>query len=307
MDSVVFRDWQCVRLATQYLEVLVTRSVGPRVVSFAFPGRPNVLGVVPDAVIGSSPSEYHLRGGHRLWCAPESSDTTYHPDDVPVEVIPMGAGASFTQPVEKRTGVQKRLTVVIDRDQPRLTVQHEIRNLSSEPIVLAPWAITMFGHGGVALLPIASVAESPVLPNQHLALWPYTRLFDSRLGIGHELLLVRGRPGSRLKVGFANTTGWLAYWQPGTVFVKRAEYLSGGPYPDFGSSSECFVGDHFLELETLGTLSCLQGGETVTHTEKWELHETFAPMPLGEEEALQLLSSVGLELKGMGANAFPRA
>ena len=45
-----------------------------------------------------------------------------------------------------------------------------------------------------------------------------------------------------------------------------------GDYPDCGCSFETFTNADFLELETLGPLTRLHPGETVTHTERWAAH-----------------------------------
>ncbi len=47
-------------------------------------------------------------------------------------------------------------------------------------------------------------------------------------------------------------------------------------YPDFGCSFETFTNAEILELETLGPLTRLRPGETVTHTEHWNLHRGVA-------------------------------
>jgi hypothetical protein len=75
----------------------------------------------------------------------------------------------------------------------------------------------------------------------------------------------------KLKIGWANPVGWLAYWIDGTLFVKQAGYLPLSEYPDFGSSSECYCDPHFLELETLGPVTSLAPGQSVSHEERWLL------------------------------------
>jgi hypothetical protein len=86
-----------------------------------------------------------------------------------------------------------------------------------------------------------------------------------------------------LKIGFPNPRGWLAYWWSGTLFVKRAAYDIKSEYYDFGSSSECYCSDGFLELETLGPKTTLKPGEATVHLETWELYTDVEwPDNLGE-------------------------
>jgi len=75
-----------------------------------------------------------------------------------------------------------------------------------------------------------------------------------------------------LKIGFPNPRGWLAYWLSGTLFVKRAGFDPQSDYYDFGSSSECYCKDAFLELETLGPKTTLNPGGSTQHLETWELY-----------------------------------
>jgi hypothetical protein len=58
--------------------------------------------------------------------------------------------------------------------------------------------------GGLALLPQKTepIDGDGVMPNRHLALWPYTHWHDPRLRLGDELVLIEGRPESSVfKVG----------------------------------------------------------------------------------------------------------
>jgi hypothetical protein len=61
-----------------------------------------------------------------------------------------------------------------------------------------------------------------LLPNRHLALWPYTRWRDDRLHLDDDLILVQGRAQlPPLKIGCFNRHGWIAYLRAGVLFVKR--------------------------------------------------------------------------------------
>jgi hypothetical protein len=46
-----------------------------------------------------------------------------------------------------------------------------------------------------------------------------------------------------------------------------------------GCNAEIYVNDQFLELETLAPLQTIEPGETITHTEKWEL---YSNVPQGQ-------------------------
>jgi len=96
------------------------------------------------------------------------------------------------------------------------------------------------------------------------------------------------------KIGFPNPRGWLAYWLDGTLFVKRADFNPQASYYDFGSSSECYCNDRFLELETLTPISTLAPGASVMHTETWELYNEV-DFPKDEDTAQGIVEKLGLE------------
>jgi hypothetical protein len=80
----------------------------------------------------------------------------------------------------------------------------------------------------------------------------------------------------------------------GTLFVKRAKYETQSPYFDFGSSSECYCNDKFIELETLAPISTLQPGASAEHIETWELYGNV-DCPRDEEDAQLLVKNLKLE------------
>ena len=71
-------------LATPRLELVLTTSVGPRVRSFK--SRAASAGNLFHEFPADAPRFHglHLRGGHRLWHAPEDIVRSYQPDDEPL-------------------------------------------------------------------------------------------------------------------------------------------------------------------------------------------------------------------------------
>jgi hypothetical protein len=161
------------------------------------------------------------------------------------------------------------------------------------PVTTAPWAITQFRTGGVAILP-QSCKETGVLPNRSLALWPYTNMSEPNVIWGRHYILVRANMGAPFKVGFPNPRGWLAYWFNRTLFVKSARFDVQSAYYDFGSSSECYCNDQFLELETLSPIITIDPGSTAAHVETWELYGGI-DLPHDEKDVQSLVEKLGLE------------
>jgi hypothetical protein len=276
MRTIKFSGQDCVELSNNSLSILVTQSVGPRLISLKFRDGENIFAELPDAILDCPGiGDFHLYGGHRLWHAPEEPRRTYLPDDDPVDIQPIENGLILKSELEKETGIQKEIKILLDQDQKTIQVEHDLTNFGIWPVTLAPWAITQVRPGGRAILPqnIELWDQNPTLPNRNLVLWPYTDINSPYIEWGNEAVLIRAEMSEgHLKIGFPNPRGWMAYWLSGTLFVKRAAYYKNAEYYDFGSSSECYCCPEFLEVETLGPKTMLNPGDSVHHHETWELY-----------------------------------
>jgi len=294
MDTIKHLEFDCVPLENQTINILVTQSVGPRIISLRFKNGDNLLAELPDFVTERPDGKpFHFYGGHRLWHAPENMPRTYVPDDAPVEVIPTKNSLSVLQQVENETGIEKSLRISLVGDKPQVIIRHMLTNRGQWSVECAPWAITQVRTGGVAILP-QSREQVDFLPNRSLVLWSYTDLSSPQVRLGNRYLLVRAEMDGPFKVGFPNPRGWLAYWLDGTLFVKRAAFDAQAEYYDFGSSSECYCNDRFLELETLAPVGTLSPGESITHTETWELYANV-DFPGDEDTVQRIVEKLGLE------------
>jgi hypothetical protein len=294
MDTIKYLDFDCVLLENKSISLLITQSVGPRIISLCFNGGDNLFAELPDFVTERPDGKsFYFHGGHRLWHAPENMPRTYVPDDEPVDVIPAKNSLSILQQVEIETGIEKSIRVSLVEDNPQVIIRHMLTNRNQWAVECAPWAITQFKTGGVAILP-QSQEQTEFLSNRVLALWPYTDLASPQVSWGNRYILVRAEMASPFKVGFPNPRGWLAYWLDGTLFVKRASYDAQAEYYDFGSSSECYCNDRFLELETLAPISIIKPGGSASHTETWELYANIE-FPENEDAAQKIVDKLGLE------------
>jgi hypothetical protein len=294
MKTTKFLEFDCVSLENDYITLLVTRSVGPRVISLRFNGGDNLFAELPDFVAQlADGGRFHFYGGHRLWHAPENMPRTYAPDDDPVEIVPGQNGLLITQPVEAQTGIEKSIHISLVEQKPQVIVRHTLTNRGMWPVECAPWAITQLKTGGRAILP-QSQQHTDLLPNRSLALWPYTEIANPQVSWGNHYILVGTEMQSNaFKIGFPNPRGWLAYWNAGTLFVKRAPFDPQAAYYDFNSSSECYCNHRFIELETLAPISTLEPGSSTTHTETWELYARV-DFPADEAATRSLVDKLGL-------------
>ena len=293
METVKYLGHDCVVLGNGVLKLVVTQSIGPRILFLGFTGGENLLAELPDFVTDCPGTGiFHFYGGHRLWHAPEEPSRTYLPDDSPVDVSMLDNGLKVTQRTEAKTGLQKSIEIQLTADSARVTLTHRITNHGIWEVTCAPWAITQFKTGGTAVFPQIRT-NTGVLPNRNLTLWPYTDMTNPNVHWGSNYILVQANMTSPFKIGFPNPRGWQAYWLNGTLFVKHAAYQAQAEYYDYGSSSESYCNDKFIELETLAPIGMIPRGGTATHLETWDLYKDI-DRPQNEHDVQSLADKLGL-------------
>jgi hypothetical protein len=267
LDRVSFEGHDCVRLADELAAVLVTVSVGPRVLGLV--GREgNLMAVLPDVGLDlPDGGRFRLVGGHRLWAAPEVPAVTYQPDERPCVASEVEGGVRVEAPAD---GAGFAKAIEVRRTATGWTIDHVLRNESPAPVELAPWAITQLRLGGEAILPMGPAGPGPQA-DRSLVLWPYTDPGDPRIHLGPDAVRIRAEPGPTLKLGAAPSEGRASYRLGDVVFEKRARIEPSARYPDRGAAVHVYLCDDFCELETLGPLRTVEPGGSATHREEWRL------------------------------------
>ena len=278
--STSFKGWKALVLSTAHAELVVPLDIGPRVISCALRGGPNLFCVVADEAGRRGEPEWHLRGGHRLWHAPEHPVRTYELDNSPIAVTKLGDGQGLrlVQPVEPRSGIQKTLSIEI-LGPTTFKVTHVLENQGMWDIELSPWAVTVMAHDSYTTIPFNPKIPhgEALLPDYVLVPWTYTDFTDKIWDYHRDYLGIDATQAvAKQKLGITNFPGWVANWQPGGTFVKQWALTPGATYPDFGSVFETFACDFMTELESLGPLVKLAPGQATTHVEHWGL---FAGLP----------------------------
>ena len=267
-----YRGGDAIKLSTRAIELVLPTAVGPRVSSLrSLTGRAGNLFLEFPA----DEQRYHgfyLRGGHRLWHAPEDIVRTYQPDDEPLEVKRLPNGVALRQPVERLTGLQKGIRVEVLGER-TVKVTHTLTNRGLWPVECAAWALTMLrpgGYGVLPLLPKGDHARGDLLPTYALVPWTFTDLSLPVWQLRRDFIGIEvARAKQAQKLGITNYPGWSAYWVKGTTLVKFSPVMAGASYPDLGSCFEVFTNGAMIELETLGPLVKLAPGRTSTHVEFW--------------------------------------
>lgn len=271
-------------------ELIITLDVGPRVLSYTKLGGSNPLKVFDEQLGGTGETSWKIRGGHRLWIAPEHRRDTYAPDNAPVAWEKLGPlRVLFTPPPEILTGFQKQIEIAMDPVGTGVTLTHRVTRIATTPATMGIWALTVMRSGGIALVPQPPLGEHPrdLLPNRKLVLWPYTDLSDSRWKFGPRFLRLRQEPKrSPTKIGLSNALGWSAYLVGGLCFLKHFGWNPDAAYPDDGSNCEIYASPRMLEVESLGPLQVLAPGQSSEHIERWELHDATADHEVASDHTL---------------------
>jgi hypothetical protein len=288
VEKMAYAGWpNCYRVSDGATELIVTSDVGPRVIRYGFVGGQNLFVEIQDQLGKSGEPWWVMRGGHRLWIAPEVKPDTYALDNGPVKATVVNGSISLLQPVEPETGLQKEITVDYESSGD-VKITHRITNSGTEGRRLAPWALSQMARGGtgIATFPPRGGHSEQLLPTNPLVMWAYTNFADKRWWLANKYLLLRQDPGeqSPQKAGLFNVDTRAAYLLGSDLFVKRSQADPNATYPDFHCSLEIFANGDFLELETLGPLADLAPGAMVEHVERWSLHKNIKLADLTEAE-----------------------
>ena len=103
---------QVLVLANNEVELLITLDVGPRIISYRHQGGLNVFKTFDDQLGRSGEADWQIRGGHRLWIAPETT-SSYFPDNQPVSFTLMDENhVCLRTPAEAESGIEKEIEII---------------------------------------------------------------------------------------------------------------------------------------------------------------------------------------------------
>lgn len=291
MEKIAYAGWpNCIRLANDKVELIVTTDVGPRIIRYGFIGQDNEFFEDPSQIGKTGGDEWMGFGGHRLWLAPESNPRSYYPDNNPIKYEMEGNTLKLTASTEPTTGMQKEIYITLDGPSNHAKVEHRITNNNLWGVEFSPWALTVMNGGGEAIFPQEPYNPHPAVPDypgqeidqryylpvRSLVLWSYTKLNDPRYVFTEKYLIVKqDRNPKPQKIGLSNNQEWAAYARNGHLFVKTVEVEPEYTYPDDGCVFETFTNENMLELETLAPITWLEPGDTAVHQEDWYLFDNI--------------------------------
>jgi hypothetical protein len=297
-----FGGWKKnLKLTNDSVELIITLEVGPRIISFRALDGKNVFKVVADQSGKSNESDWKIRGGHRLWTAPEDFDRTvdgrsltYVLDNSPVaHQIEGEFSARVSHQASQPAKIHREMIVTLHASGPKVQVEHRITNRDETSLEFAPWALSVMAEDGYAVIPRPSLGAHPkdFLPNQLIVIWPFTDLSDGRLRLGQRVTKLSQSARPALKFGLRHAEKWVGYVHGDDLFLKTIPLIEDATYPDMGSNFETFTNQEILELESLGPIGRMMPGETVRHVESWAVFSGVSLPDIQDEE--ELLRAIG--------------
>lgn len=302
IEKVNYRGWRnTYRMSNGLVELYVLTDVGPRIIDFRPVDGENVFYVRESEVGTTGEPEWIFRGGWRLWIAPEKYETTWLPDNSLCSVQRIGANKLLViGPPQVAAGIQKIIEVKLFANEPRVRILQRIRNISNRTLRYAPWSLSVMRPGGKALIPLDELDPTALAEIRPLNIWSYTEMNDPRYYWGARLIIVdqskvppppagqKGRRDDESKIGVGTRQGWVAYWNQGTLYIKRFPYDPHAIYPDNGCNVEVYSCYEFIECENLGPLTTFAPGHEIVYPEEWYLF-TGVKLGVAEGEVLPVL------------------
>jgi hypothetical protein len=259
-------------LSNAHLRLEYLAEAGPRLVRLFLAGsETNLLAESPEVCWDTPQGMFFLRGGHRLWHAPEALGRSDVPDDQGLQVEELEDGVRLVGALEPSTGIVKSIEIHLHPQRQAITLLHRLTNHGNAAIELAPWAITQLPLGGTVVLPQGDdLPANPLQPDRLLVLWPYTDWADPRLKYKDGFMFLDAQPSPEpAKWGNLNRQGWIGYVWQGILFRKRFDPQVHLPHTDLGCNVEFYIKNEYVELETLGPLVRLRPGKSTWHQEIW--------------------------------------
>src|SRR6516164_11016802 len=141
-----FGGWsRNLKLSNDSVELVLTLEVGPRIISFRPLNGRNIFKVVAAQSGKSNESDWKIRGGHRLWTAPEDFDRvtdgrslTYVIDNSSVEHEIQGEyTVRVSHKMDHPEKIYREMVVTLEAHGAGVKVEHRITNQGDGPLEFA--------------------------------------------------------------------------------------------------------------------------------------------------------------------------
>ena len=253
------------------IEIGIPLEFGIRIGHLSYKGEENLFYEQPNDLNElCTPEGFRVRGGHRLWVAPES-EKVYFPDNSPIKYEVDGERISLFQQNDPWLDIQKSIEITFTGEE-CLNINHKILNTNKTTTRCSVWAVTSVAPCGVEYIPLR-YRENGYDPLHKITMWDYTSLGDERAKYEREMItLTHTQIIKKYKIGVGHPAGPVTYKNKGVIFEKSFEIDPKLEYPDGGVSFETFMCRHMVEIESLSPLFELAPGQQAEYCENWSLN-----------------------------------
>lgn len=262
-DKTLFAD-------NNIIEIGIPLEFGIRIGHLSYKNEENLFYEQPkDSKDLCTPEGFRVRGGHRLWLAPES-EKVYYPDNHPIKYEIAGDTIRLFQEEDPWLGVKKSIEITFAGDE-EIRIKHSVVNTKQQTREFALWGVTSVAPCGKVYIPLRQ-RENGYDPLHTVTMWDYTSLGDERAQYTREAITLAHKPiEQKYKIGVGHPNGPVTYENKGVVFEKSFEIDLSAEYPDGGVSFETFMCTHMVEIETLSPLFEIGYNEQAEFVEYWRL------------------------------------
>lgn len=254
------------------IEMIIPLTYGIRIGHFSFCDGENVFFEQPKEMQDlTTTAGWRIRGGHRLWVAPES-ENVYYPDNEPVSYEIHGEEIVLRQKEDPWLHVKKSMRICFEEGA-SVRIVHKIQNTGCKKIEGSLWAISVMAPGGVQHIPL-KLREGGLDHWHRISMWDYTSMGDPRaVYTRSEIRLTHLPMDEKYKIGVGHPFGGVWYKNRGVIFEKKFSVQENKTYPDGNVSYESFLCRHMVEMESLSLCREIMRGESMEHSEVWTLRK----------------------------------
>lgn len=279
IERIPFDGLEGLSIETDAFRLIAVTQIGPRIAWFSKPGGPNLLYWDRDAVTRGA---WKLYGGHRVWLTrpmADESEDTYLPDNEPCKVTLFADGADLCAPASPVNRIVRGIEIRV-LDGGRVRVRNYLKNEGSLIYSAGCWAPTCVTANRPIEIPLGCPEANAAWDIVYLAIprvfaGNVTRLDDDSVAFEDDRLILTPR-GRCVKRCVRAEKGIVQLRCDGYVFRKTAAFDPNARYPMNGCNVAAFIGAYnfMAEMETFGGEQTLKPGQTVDHSELWELLAT---------------------------------
>src|ERR1043165_4555389 len=277
VEKINYLGWaDCLRVRNASCELVVAPQVG-RVLHFSLAGKENVL-YVNSKLAGKTAKDdgqWHNFGGDKVWPTQQDLWIKYTKKDAwpppfafdgaPATAEPIAGGIRLRSAHSSEFGAQCVREFRLDPRKPLVRITQYFEKTDGEPAEMTLWSVMQVRKPLYALLPLGGLIDGKLSKN--LGKEP---LKAEQI---EGFLVLKNQARSTQKVGNGFGWGYAAAVYDDVAVLKSHRLDKASSYPDGGCAQEIFMADapleSYVELELLGPLQTLKGGQRMTEEEIW--------------------------------------